>query len=355
MSSYCTQPPNFEFSDQDILDALKNNSLLSMEIELSLRCNFRCPYCYTPDESYFEEELSCEEIKHTIVQARDLGARKIIVLGGEPTLYPHLTDMLRFIHDLDLEIEMFTNGSGITPELAAELHAMNVRVVQKMNSFDPAVQDRLTGIPGSSNTIRQSLTRLIQAGYTKNGSFLAASTVICSENIAELPDFWVWLRNRNITPYFEIITPQGAALKNSWLDVPSPRIKTLFETIAHIDRTRFGNHWIPQPPLVGNKCLRHQFSCLVSSKGDVFPCVGITLPIGNIRDRALADIIRSSEVLNQLKNHRHTIKGPCGSCEKADHCYGCRGAAYQLTGDYLASDPTCWFNEGYVPRDKALG
>ncbi|MFV9645436.1 MAG: hypothetical protein ACNYWU_06395, partial [Desulfobacterales bacterium] len=32
------------------------------------------------------------------------------------------------------------------------------------------------------------------------------------------------------------------------------------------------------------------------------------------------------------------------SCEKAEYCYGCRGAAYQLTGDYLASDPLCWKN-----------
>lgn len=36
-----------------------------------------------------------------------------------------------------------------------------------------------------------------------------------------------------------------------------------------------------------------------------------------------------------------TIKGPCNSCDMTDGCYGCRGAAYQLTGDYLASDPLC--------------
>jgi MoaA/NifB/PqqE/SkfB family radical SAM enzyme len=45
-----------------------------------------------------------------------------------------------------------------------------------------------------------------------------------------------------------------------------------------------------------------------------------------------------------LRNYRLTIKGPCRSCELAATCYGCRGAAYQLTGDYLASDPLCWRN-----------
>jgi radical SAM protein with 4Fe4S-binding SPASM domain len=90
--------------------------------------------------------------------------------------------------------------------------------------------------------------------------------------------------------------------------------------------------------------MRHKFSCLVCSQGDVMPCVGVNIPIGNIRERKLYDIIKDSEILQDLTDHLHTIKGPCRSCEKADMCYGCRGAAYQLTGDYLASDPLCWRN-----------
>ena len=44
-------------------------------------------------------------------------------------------------------------------------------------------------------------------------------------------------------------------------------------------------------------------------------------------------------------DYREMIKGECRDCDKAEECYGCRGAAYQLTGDYLASDPTCWRNQ----------
>jgi predicted hotdog family 3-hydroxylacyl-ACP dehydratase len=68
------------------------------------------------------------------------------------------------------------------------------------------------------------------------------------------------------------------------------------------------------------------------------------MPVGNIRERKLADIIRESEVMQDLRNYRRRIKGPCRDCDKATDCYGCRGAAYQLTGDYLASDPWCWNN-----------
>jgi len=73
-------------------------------------------------------------------------------------------------------------------------------------------------------------------------------------------------------------------------------------------------------------------------------CVGITIPIGNVRKQPLREILRDSEVVQDLKSYRDMIKGPCGECEKLDECYGCRGTAYQMTGDYLASDPMCWKN-----------
>ncbi len=174
--------------------------------------------------------------------------------------------------------------------------------------------------------------------------FLAISTVICRQNIAELPAMWQWLREANIEPYFEVITPQANAFGNSSLDVEPGELKELFVRLSAIDQEKFGRTWEPQPPLVGNKCMRHQVSCVVTATGDVMPCVGVTIPQGNIRHNKLAALLKNSEVINNLKNYRQMIKGSCRSCEKAAECYGCRGAAYQLTGDYLASDPTCWRN-----------
>ena len=83
---------------------------------------------------------------------------------------------------------------------------------------------------------------------------------------------------------------------------------------------------------------------MVTSKGEVMPCVGVTLSLGSVRRTPLPEIIANSPILKDLKDHRNSIKGPCRECELADGCYGCRGAAYQLTGDYLASDPMCWRN-----------
>jgi radical SAM protein with 4Fe4S-binding SPASM domain len=299
-----------------------------------------------PQPDYFEDELTRQEIRDVILQAETLGVRKIIILGGEPTLYPHIKETIQFITDRKLEVELFTNGSGVDASLARFFHSQGVRVVLKMNTFDPDLQDKISGKKGASGIIHKALKNLRDAGYPSDDAFLAVSTVICAPNIDELPRLWRWLRDRRIAPYFEMITPQANALDNQWLFVDSERVHALFKELAEIDQRHYGLDWDPQPPLVGNRCMRHLFSCLVTSKGDVTPCVGINLPLGNIREDALKDILSRSRLLKDLKNYRETIKGPCGSCDKATQCYGCRGAAYQMTGDYLASDPLCWNNCG---------
>lgn len=95
------------------------------------------------------------------------------------------------------------------------------------------------------------------------------------------------------------------------------------------------------PPL----CTRHRFSCVVTSYGYVLPCPGLHIPLGNILNQKLSDILKDSEILCDLKDGASRIKGPCRTCEKARKCCGCRGRAYLATGDYLASDLMCIKNK----------
>ncbi len=343
MACHATSP-TFEINPDDIATAAAGNSLLTMEIEFSLHCNYNCLYCYVGQDEFLPEELTFDEIRDVIGQAKDMGAKKIILLGGEPMLYPDLFEHIEFITGQGMEVEMFTNGSNMTPENAARLFKNNVRVVLKKNSFKEDVQDELSGKKGAYQIIETALTNLKQAGYPTKNTVLAVSTVICKQNFDELVPLWTWCRDQGILPYFEMITPQGRANANAWMQASSRDVAELFEKLAKIDRENYGINWEPQPPLVGNRCMRHQFSCVVTVSGDVIPCVGITIPVGNIRHTPLQDIIADSDVICDLKNYKSLIKGPCRDCEKSDQCYGCRGAAFQLTGDYLASDPLCWKN-----------
>ncbi len=332
-----------EFSEKEIEETAAGSRLLSMEIEFNRECNFNCIYCYVQNDSNGREELTAQESRDAIRQAGELGARKIIILGGEPMLYPHIMEMIRFIKERSMEIELFTNGTNITRSAAKTLSDYGVVVVLKMNTMDENLQDIFSGRKGAYRHIREAFNNLRHAGYPHTTP-LGISTIICRRNIDELVGMWQSMRAQKITPYIEMITPQGRASENGLLDVEPHRVKELFYRIAEIDREEYGCSWNPQPPLVGGQCLRHRFSCAVNAYGDVLPCIGVTIPVGNIREGRLSDILKDSEVIRDLRNHKKTIKGPCGRCENRNECYGCRGAAYQLTGDYLASDPSCWKN-----------
>ncbi len=343
MSSCDRRVYGAEFSQAEVEEAVREGRLLSMEIEFNQACNFRCVYCYAAKTADPRIELTREEAEGIIMQARELGARKIIILGGEPMLYRHITGMIDFIRLHGMSVEIFTNGTNMTLENARRLHAHGVTVALKMNTFDEKLQDTLSGKKGAYLQIQEAFRNLREAGYPSEGSELGISTIVCRQNLAELPAMWRWLRKNGLNPYFEMITPQGNARENDNLYVESDRVKELFTELAGIDR-EYGKDWTPQPPLAGGECLRHRFSCAVNALGDVQPCVGVTIPVGNIRQKPLREIIRESEVIGDLKSYRQTIKGPCRQCERIDNCYGCRGAAFQMTGDYLASDPLCWRN-----------
>ncbi|MEN8255192.1 MAG: radical SAM protein [Verrucomicrobiota bacterium] len=332
------------FTLEEIQAASAAGQLLTMEIECSRRCNFRCPYCY--EDTEVQDELSLDELRQLVLQAKDLGAKGIIILGGEPMIYPDIFEVIGFIVDQGLKVEMFTNGSNIDAENAQRLAGLDVKVVLKMNSRDPERQNKLCGIPNAHDVIADAFDNLKQAGYGGGGKAMAISSVVCTVNFDELEEMWNWLRDQGIDPYFEMITPQGSAVGNDWLYVEPERVEELFARLSASDEKRFGEGWKAQPPLAGERCMRHQFSCYVDALGEVMPCVGVDLSIGNIREKPLKRILHESEVMQDLRNYRENIKGPCAACPESEGCYGCRGAAYQLTGDYLASDPLCWKNIG---------
>ena len=344
-------PSQFDYTDLEIEQAAAENRLLSLEIEFNRQCNYRCPYCYAVTTENMCTDYDPQVIDTAVQQAAELGARKIVILGGEPLLLRNLKEKVEKITALGMGAEIFTNGSIMTPELASFLYAKGCRVVVKLNTRNPEVHDRLTGAKNSLENSLRTLKLLKEAGFTSG--MLCASTVISTENIDDVVDLWKYLRENDIKPYFEIMTPQGRLLENQELVVDTLRLKNIFEELQQYDREA-GHIWEAQPPLVGAKCLRHTYSALVNAQGDVFPCVGIDIKIGNIMETHLRQILRYSDIINDLKNHREMIKGPCRVCDKAATCYGCRGAAYQLTGDYLASDPLCWHNADKIDQIQAL-
>jgi radical SAM protein with 4Fe4S-binding SPASM domain len=83
--------------------------------------------------------------------------------------------------------------------------------------------------------------------------------------------------------------------------------------------------------------------CFISHTGEVYPSGFLQLSAGNVRERSLVDIYRSSPLFRELRMP-DLLKGRCGACSYRRVCGGSRARAFGLTGDYLAADPTCLYN-----------
>jgi MoaA/NifB/PqqE/SkfB family radical SAM enzyme len=154
--------------------ARETHGLLSMELELSRKCNMRCIYCYASAGEKLDDELTFSEIEDVLQQAIALGAKRIIILGGgEPLLYPEVMEIMRILHAQGIGMDLFTNGTLITRSMAEAFMEMGVHPVVKMNSRREEVQDFLADMPGTFRRIQQGMAHLAAAGYPRPTAQLA--------------------------------------------------------------------------------------------------------------------------------------------------------------------------------------
>jgi pyruvate-formate lyase-activating enzyme len=89
----------------------------TLDLKLTNKCNGKCPFCIEQG-GYAPKELDDPKKMADIINAKDI--KTLLVLGGEPLLYPKIIELLSYIRK-DLDIFMTTNGSLLTPELGKAL------------------------------------------------------------------------------------------------------------------------------------------------------------------------------------------------------------------------------------------
>ena len=79
-----------------------------LTIETNMTCNFKCHSCYNLNTNYVKDlKLVFEEID-TGLRMRKVDT--ITIMGGEPTLYPDLVKVIRYIKSKGIFCQMLTNG-----------------------------------------------------------------------------------------------------------------------------------------------------------------------------------------------------------------------------------------------------
>ncbi len=124
---------------------------------LTYRCNNNCRHCWNRVancEKISQSELSLEQIKTIVNQARKNGAREWSLSGGEPLLRGDFLDIFMYIKENSAACSLNTNGTLITRKIAPFLCGPGVKAIS-LYGATAKTHDYITRRPGSfEETIR---------------------------------------------------------------------------------------------------------------------------------------------------------------------------------------------------------
>ncbi|AKB46142.1 Tungsten-containing aldehyde ferredoxin oxidoreductase cofactor modifying protein [Methanosarcina sp. Kolksee] len=334
------------YGAQEAHQARNSNKLLAIRLETNKSCNLRCRYCYAQSGEDSAKIADFNNLKRIIQEAKELGIRSVVVIGGgEPTLYPSFRDLIAYIDSLEIIPVIFSNTVLMTEELAEFLYKHNASVMGKLDSLKPEVQDYLAGRAGAYEDIRKGLWNLLKAGFSKPAGpgklRLGVSFVSNKMNLEEIEEIWHFCRQNNIFPNMEILTPTGRA--NDELEdklLTADEIKEYKLKLLEIDQKYYGYDWLPYTPITASGCLQHLYSLYINIEGNVRPCaptkldehpalrVGGEYPY-NVNKMSLREIY-NSDLFTYVRNIDKMLEGRCRNCEHNEECIGCRGYAYSV-------------------------
>ena len=141
------------------------------------QCNLACKQCiYKPHVTYHEDrEISTARVGGLLNEMRRLGAEKLTILGGEPTLYGRgsdnsLADVIAHAREIGFTyLRMDTNGLFPPALYEKESLAELDEIAFSLDGYDSRTNDKLRGLgtfPKITKQIREAVARGIRASIT---------------------------------------------------------------------------------------------------------------------------------------------------------------------------------------------
>lgn len=282
---------------QRYMDCSPVPSLRYLEWLVTYRCNLSCAHCYLGEAS--NTDFPAALLRPLLEQFSHMQGLRILVSGGEPTLYPHfqrLNDMLR---DFPIRAVLLSNGLTLDDKASSSLRFHEVQI-----SLDGLEQghDMIRG-KGSFEKAMRAMHAVLNAGLD-----LSVATMVHRGNLNEFKGLSELISKLEVREW-SIDYPCFAG---RWAS--NPDLAVSFEDAAKSMSFGFGGSYHGTSP--GWTCGRHLAAVLPS--GEIVRC-GLYPQkcYGHMAD-GLAEAWAKVE-------HIPIDLTLCGKCEYADTCGGgCR-------------------------------
>jgi MoaA/NifB/PqqE/SkfB family radical SAM enzyme len=140
-------------------------------VRISRTCNNRCVFCLDSDvqDGTF---VGREEVEGEILSGRREGATRLVLSGGEATIHPGFLDFVRYGKQVGYRhVQTITNGRMFAYRGFARraVEAGLDEVTFSMHGHTPALQDELTGVPGSFAQTVAGIRNVVATGIVVSG------------------------------------------------------------------------------------------------------------------------------------------------------------------------------------------
>lgn len=172
----------YTLTDERARNVSNTSPMYRCELLLTGRCNFKCTYCrglpYLPNDIHLARAVC------TLQLWINDGLKNVRFSGGEPTLYPHLSDLVRFCRNRNVErIAVSTNGSQ-SPDLYKKLVDDGVNDFSiSLDACCSQVCDKMSGVNGKWNVVTNNIRELSKLTYVTVGVVLTEHNINDVENI----------------------------------------------------------------------------------------------------------------------------------------------------------------------------
>ncbi|MBB5066445.1 radical SAM/SPASM domain-containing protein [Granulicella mallensis] len=307
--------------------ALDRGVPLSVQLDVTYRCNERCIHCYLDHDDH--GEMTIAEIRDVLDQLADAGVFFLTLSGGEVFMRRDFFDIVEYARSLMFCVKIKTNAFMIGEEEARRLHELMVQDVQvSIYSHRAEVHDAITLLPGSLKRTVEGIRRLRAQGVK-----VIVANVLMMQNLGDYSG--VIQLAEDLGAEYTIdptITPMMDGDRNVLrLGLGVPQLQDVFrnsDLVGDVDE------FCAPPPAMHEDVLRElpcsagHTACYISPYGDLYPCVQFPLPSGNVRSQKFMDIWLHSEQLNDVRSITAADLPVCSGCGHVGSCSRCPGLAY---------------------------
>ena len=151
-------------------------------------CNLRCHFCYFldkimdrnhPEHDFFELD-KLKAMCKTLVDV--YGNNSVDIQGGEPTIYRHITDLIRYCNEIGLKPTLITNGQVLAnPEKCRQLKEAGVYDLLISVHGLGQRYDKIVVVNGAAAKLQKAIDNVAAAGIP-----FRFNCVLCTDALPDL-------------------------------------------------------------------------------------------------------------------------------------------------------------------------